>query len=137
MTGIFLVSSDLGSGAHTSRFILPFLHWLFPQATPEFLQHAHHLIRKAGHVTEYAILALLVRRAMRRTCLDWSERRILAVALLNCAAYAVTDEFHQSFVPSRGASPVDVLIDTGGAASALLLAWLWTRRPQRPSKSEK
>ena len=42
-------------------------------------------------------------------------------ALIVCAAYAASDEFHQCFSDGRGPSPVDVMIDTVGAAIALLL----------------
>jgi VanZ family protein len=68
-------------------------------------------------VTEYAVLALLVFRALAQP-----ERSVLATALgalVLCAVYASLDEFHQSFVPSRGASPVDVVLDTFGAALGL------------------
>jgi VanZ family protein len=44
--------------------------------------------------------------------------------------YAASDEFHQSFVPSREASVLDVLIDTAGSVLALLFLWVigrWRR----------
>ncbi|HLM50142.1 MAG TPA: VanZ family protein, partial [Solirubrobacteraceae bacterium] len=41
--------------------------------------------------------------------------------------YAITDEWHQSFVLGRSASPVDVAIDAAGVALAWL-AWRWWRR---------
>lgn len=73
------------------------------------------LVRKAAHMTEYAILFLLEYRALK-TC---GARRPGAAALLICAGYAATDEWHQSFVADRGPSPIDVCIDTLGAG----LAW--------------
>src|SRR3989304_8657857 len=54
------------SPEQTSRFLLPLLHWLLPGAAPEQIAAMHGLVRKAGHVTEYAILALLWFRAFRR-----------------------------------------------------------------------
>jgi VanZ family protein len=134
MAVIFTLSTDLGSGAHTSRFIEPLLRWLLPQASPALVHRLHFLLRKAGHVTEYALLALLVLRAVRAGRLPspagWSWRAA-GVTLLVCAAYAATDEFHQSFVPSRGSSPVDVLIDSSGAALALVLAFVAERWRQK------
>jgi VanZ family protein len=51
------------------------------------------------------------------------------------ALYAVTDEIHQAFVPTRNASPVDVLIDAVGAAIAmLLLAAVHRSRKRRPAE---
>jgi|RhiMetdeSRZDD1v2_1073273.scaffolds.fasta_scaffold783513_2 VanZ like protein len=64
------------------------------------------VLRKAAHVTEYAILGALLFRALER------ELPAFAIGL----AYAVTDEIHQHFVHGRHASPVDVLIDAAGIA---------------------
>ena len=116
---IFAMSTGLGSAEHTSRFVGPFLHWLLPQAPPETIATLHFLIRKAGHFTEYAILALLLRRAIGHDGL-----KPFGLALLVAATYAATDEFHQSFVPGRTPARGDVLIDTSGALVALLVAGL-------------
>src|SRR3990170_2068707 len=60
------LSTDAASAEQTSRFLLPLLHWLLPGAAPEQIAAMHGLARKAGHVIEYAILALLWFRAFRR-----------------------------------------------------------------------
>jgi VanZ family protein len=65
-----------------------------------------YVLRKAAHTAEYALLGWLLLRAVR------SAPLALALASL----YAVTDEFHQTFVTGRHGSPVDWLIDTAGAA---------------------
>lgn len=75
------------------------------------------LIRKAAHMTEYAILFGLYCHALRVSGAKHTAR----TALLMSAAYAASDEFHQSFTDGRGPSPVDVCIDTAGASLALLL----------------
>ncbi len=124
---IFAMSTSLGAGENTSRFIGPFLHWLLPQAAPATIAHLHFLIRKAGHLTEYAILALLLLRAI-----GGPGFRPLFWALAIATAYAATDEFHQSFVPGRTATVSDVLIDAAGALTALALAAAW-----RKSREEK
>jgi VanZ family protein len=67
--------------------------------------------RKLIHATEYGLLTFLWWRALRNVP--------LAIAL--AVAYACTDELHQHFVHGRHASPVDVGIDTIGAATAALL----------------
>ncbi|MDI1336094.1 MAG: VanZ family protein [Lacunisphaera sp.] len=122
MAFIFALSTGLGSAEHTARFIGPFLHWLLPHAAPETIAWLHFLIRKAGHFTEYAILALLLRRA-----LGPGGGKALGLALLLAAVYAATDEFHQSFVPGRTASLGDVLIDITGAFVALAVAAAWQK----------
>jgi VanZ family protein len=55
------------------------------------------------------------------------------LVLLSCAAYAASDEFHQSFVPSRTASLRDVTIDLCGATLAVLL--YWSIAPRRAAES--
>lgn len=121
---IFVGSSDVLANGHTSRIIEPFLRWLFAGISQVRVEEIHHLIRKAGHVSEYAVLSLLLWWALR----PWKLRRDLLLALGLTAFYAATDEFHQMFVPSRGASVWDVLIDTGGAAAAMGLVRAWRAR---------
>jgi VanZ family protein len=45
-----------------------------------------------------------------------------------CGIFAVTDEFHQTFVASRTASRQDVLIDVCGALIGILLCLMFSRR---------
>lgn len=68
------------------------------------------VLRKCAHMTEYAILAVLLRRALGRDL----------PAFLLGVAYAASDELHQHFVAGRHASPVDVGIDAVGLALGLL-----------------
>ena len=75
------------------------------------------VLRKAAHMTEYAILAALLRRATGSS--PWA----FALAV----AYAASDEFHQTFVRGRHGSPVDVGIDAIGVAIGLM-AWRRCRR---------
>ena len=98
---------------YTGGFIYPALKLILPHAAPETLVRIHHAIRKLAHLTEYAILAMLVWRAV-----EPGERRSLRAALLvlvACAAYASIDEAHQLVVEGRTASMLDVAIDTFGA----------------------
>ena len=69
------------------------------------------VFRKLAHATEYAILAALLLRAVRE---------LPAWAL--SVAYAVSDEFHQHFVPGRAGRPLDVAIDATGALAGVLIA---------------
>jgi VanZ family protein len=117
-------STGVFTSEHTSRVIVPILHWLFPHASHARLEYLHHLIRKCAHFTEYFILSLLVLRGVRAgrpgTRFAWA---LLVVAIV--LAYASLDEYHQSFVPGRTAAVGDVLIDTTGGAAAQLLVGLW------------
>ena len=84
-----------------------------------------HVGRKIVHASEYALLCFLWWRALR-TKLD--ANRALAAAWLVATLYAATDEFHQSFVTGRHATPVDVAIDSMGAAVFALLMLRAQRR---------
>jgi VanZ family protein len=117
-------STDTFSASHTSLFILPLLHWLFPHASAETLDRLHFFIRKAAHFAEYFVFSLFLFRALRGEHRGWQLRWAIA-ALAIAAGYSALDEFHQSFVPSRTASPWDSLIDTSGAAAAQVVLWLW------------
>jgi VanZ family protein len=74
------------------------------------------VLRKGAHLTEYAILGLLLYRALERE----------ALALAAGIAYAATDELHQHFVSGRHASPIDVAIDAVGVSLGMLV-WLRVR----------
>jgi VanZ family protein len=114
------------SASHTSRYIIPALHWLFPFAGPDTLERFHFLIRKLAHFTEYFVFSFLLLRALRGENRAWQIRWAI-IALAIAAGYSAIDEFHQSFVPSRTASPWDSLLDTSAAATAQLVLWLWFR----------
>ncbi len=140
MAVVFTMSMDFASEAHTSRIIEPLLRWLDPHISFAALERAHFFIRKLAHVTEYAILALLILRGLRilraRPPGVWSWS-LAAWTLCASTAYASTDEFHQLFVPSRGPSVHDVMLDSFGAAFGLLLAFGWMRldRARRPAEN--
>lgn len=121
MAVMFWISTDSGSREHTSRILLPLLRWLLPWATPEALDAAHLLLRKSAHVAEYAILAGLWFRALRRG-LNLAPPAAAWSALLISAGWAALDEWHQAFVPSRTASVTDALLDSAAAAVAVWIA---------------
>jgi len=131
---IFLGSTDMLSAEHTSRFLVPFLRWINPQISFATLNAIQLGIRKLGHLTEYAILAMLLWRALRSGTRWQMKMSILfLVAALASAIFAASDEFHQSFVPSRTASPNDVMIDICGALIGLLSCLMFAvrKRPER------
>jgi len=82
------------------------------------LPESEVLLRKLGHVTGYFVLTILLLRALHRAEVAAAMPIAIAVAL----GYAVSDEWHQSFVPGRTATPVDVAIDGIGIALAALTA---------------
>jgi len=132
---IFVFSSGLFSGSNTSTIFRPLVQWIYPNISDAALVLVHGLIRKASHFVEYAILALMAARAFRTSTRDLLRNHWFAVSLTFVALYALSDEFHQSFVSSRTASIYDCLIDTAGGLAALLFVRARSRvRSPRVSK---
>ena len=121
---ISVLSTDPFSSQHTSHFIIPALHWLFPHAGAKTLDLMHTAIRKVAHLTEYFIFSVFLLHGIRGKDRGWQLRWAIWAVVI-AAGYASLDEFHQVFVPSRHASPWDALIDTTGAASAQVVLWFW------------
>jgi len=130
MIGIFIVSSDLGSADHTrpvlASIVKKFLPWLAAKMTPSMIDTTDFIIRKVAHVTEYAILCTLVNRSVSVSPADGIRRRLIATGITS--VYALSDEYHQSFVPSRGATYIDVLWDTLGATIGTVLYYFLNRK---------
>jgi VanZ family protein len=124
---IFSASTSAMASGRTSRIIGPILKWISPSMTPETVDEWVFAIRKAAHVTEYGILGMLLWRAVRKPVKRdprpwrWGQAG-LAFGL--GVAYAFTDEFHQTFVPSREGCLRDVGIDSCGVALGLAAVWL-------------
>jgi VanZ family protein len=123
---IFSASGDRKSAQHSSRLIEPLVRWLFPHLTNDTIWLVVLFVRKCAHLTEYAILALLLWWALRASTgprassWSWSLARNTWLVVV---IYAASDELHQWFVPDRQASGWDVLIDSSGAAAALVGLW--------------
>jgi VanZ family protein len=120
------------ASSHTSRIIIPALHWLFPAASYETIDLLHGFIRKSAHFMEYFLFSFFLLRGMRGERRAWQLRWAIA-ALAIAAGYSVLDETHQIFVPGRQASPWDSLVDTTGAAVGQVMLWLWFRSRARKS----
>ncbi|HAM49620.1 MAG TPA: hypothetical protein DCP92_02585 [Nitrospiraceae bacterium] len=111
---IFVLSGKTFSSLNAAAIIKPLLHSLFPEMAEKTLNAIHYSLRKFWHIIEYYILGLLLFHAFLRVSkgsLPWRWIVLAAIVVLLCAA---GDEFHQSFVPGRNASIVDVGIDTVG-----------------------
>jgi VanZ family protein len=126
MSVMFGMSTDIGSPRHTSRFLRPILRWFNPNVSDETIRSIQLGIRKTAHVTEYAVLSYLIWRARRKPMRGegrpWGRGDALC-AFCVAVLFALSDEWHQSFVPSREGHFRDVLFDTCGAVLGLLAAW--------------
>jgi hypothetical protein len=78
------------------------------------------LVKKGAHITEYAILYLLLFRAFFTVM---ASRKALIVSAIIGILYAISDEYHQTFVPLREGRVRDVVIDSIGIFLAYLFLW--------------
>ena len=104
----------------------------WPEAEQEaFARRIDHPVRKLAHGTEYMILGILLALDVRVCSGKYS--RILLLPWLAGTLYACTDEWHQLYVPGRSGQLCDILIDSGGVLTGVLLATL-AARLRRPGK---
>jgi VanZ family protein len=80
------------------------------------------LFASSAHAFFFGVLAVLSGRALRE------RPRAVVLAFFLVALYALSDEFHQAFVPGRTPDLVDLVCDLLGAAAGL---WLWKSVPNR------
>ena len=79
-------------------------------------------IRKAAHMTEYAVLSVLIMLAL---IVDGIKGiRLPVISAIIAIVFAATDEFHQRFVPGRYGCLRDVLIDAAGSIIGLMIAYV-------------
>lgn len=128
MIGIFLFSAQsadesaetsLHAGEAVCSIFVPGYHDMPVEAQTALAEKIDHPVRKAAHATEYAILAVFLYEAHSK-----ARKHRFGRGFLICAVYAATDEVHQLFVPGRAGRVTDVLIDSAGAAAALLVIFM-------------
>lgn len=127
---IFVFSTDQFSSSNTSRIIGPLVYWIFPNASLELQESIHYLVRKLGHWSEYFILSLLLFRAFEGQKRNEWKKSWAIWTLILVLFYALSDELHQAFVPSRSALFSDSLLDFLGGSCAVL--WKYLSRNRRP-----
>ena len=123
------------------QYWLPPLAWMgliFVVSAQSDLPHVEDpwldvLLKKSGHALTYGILAWLYRRALRQHFGEGRAPTVLRAASIGLAvAYGLSDEYHQTFVPGRNGTLIDVAVDGVGACGAMLLDWWWERRRVLP-----
>jgi VanZ family protein len=145
ITVIIIESTGTMTASNTSRWLLPIWTKLFGPVAPERWEVIHHWIRKTGHFVGYGLVSLGFFEGWRATFSGkakshgWLFAVAAPLALVSTLALASWDEWHQSFIPGRTSTPVDVGIDFSGAIMAHLLLLLfllivWRFRAPRPRK---
>ena len=122
MLVIFILSAQLSSESDSlssgiTRFILNIINSLLPRIEIEFSAFSH-FVRKSAHFIAYLILGILTMLALdvdKNSKFSWFSK-----ALLICILYAMSDEFHQLYVPGRSGEIKDVLLDSTGSLVGIL-----------------
>jgi VanZ family protein len=122
---IFFLSHQNGQdSSHTSGILLELLNLIGIGPGSSVQGALSYIVRKAGHFSEYFILAILFLRYRKEREPSWKSD---SYALLFVFLYACSDEFHQSFIPGRGPAFFDVMIDTAGGLTGIVL-YEWKQR---------
>ena len=119
---IFMFSSQTGEeSAGLSLKITLFIQKIFPIFTSQ--ETLHFLIRKAAHMSEYALLTFTFLYGYSHCHISY--KKICIFSILSTFLYACTDETHQLIVGGRAGQFTDVLIDTSGGFIALLIFFIF------------
>lgn len=109
---IFLMSNQSGSDLHNDSGIISAIFAILEDAQKRLLGDGVDLMSPAAHFLEYAVLGLLLARALR---LRASCQCACLLAIVFASLYGITDEVHQWFVPGRMPDPADWIVDSCGA----------------------
>ncbi len=120
---MFYFSTKTWGGAETQSLLDRLLTLYLPSVrellSASELGHLNFVIRKLAHFTEYAVLTLLGYWGWSKS-LGYSSQQAIRIALATSILFAISDEFHQLFVPGRTSLYTDVLIDCLGASLSAL-----------------
>jgi VanZ family protein len=124
MMVMFQFSTQLWNSMNTKAILEVLLSAPFLPDLTVSLDRLNFGIRKTAHFTEYAVLALVGYGAV---AIGWQQtrRQSLRLALVGAILFAIADEWHQRFVPSRTSTPQDVFIDIAGASVVVVMMALW------------
>lgn len=122
----WLSTKSFGTGFSESlqTSLLDLLHISLSASTFAIL---HAISRKLAHLVEYGALSYLLYRSLGNYKRVYWRPKLAFWSVAATAAYSLTDEFHQLFVPGRGASLIDCCIDTIGAVISMLLVYAYFR----------
>ncbi|MFC1501002.1 VanZ family protein [Elusimicrobiota bacterium] len=92
------------------------------------------IFRKLAHMFEFGVLFLLLFKAFSESIKKYSYTNLNILSGIIAVVYAVSDEYHQSFVPERGPSVYDVGIDAVGILIAVMILWYYKKK-RRPDEA--
>ncbi|MBU3197433.1 VanZ family protein [Clostridium algidicarnis] len=122
---IFYFSSQIGEvSSEKSKIVIYIFNVLGLDLNTYFGELSTLIVRKSAHFTEYFILFILTYNVMKYY---FEKGRLFFISYIITVAYAMTDEFHQLFVPGRAGALKDVLVDSSGGLCALLIVFIFVK----------
>ncbi|MBE5819578.1 MAG: VanZ family protein [Clostridiales bacterium] len=128
MITVYCFSNQKGetSGNTSGKVIEAVLKIFTKDVSEEKIQKLQLPIRKLAHFTIFAIGGVLAIMLLNQYNIPLIQKIIYSQLIITI--YAATDEFHQKFIPGRTASIWDVLIDSAGALTAILIISLFIKK---------
>jgi VanZ family protein len=120
-TYIFMMSTKGFVSGESRSMLSKGFEVLDVHTSASLLDMLNGCLRKFAHLGEYAILAGFLHPSFGGFNRSLTQRQLCVGIVVTAALYALTDEFHQWFVPGRHSSFVDCGIDIAGATLGILL----------------
>lgn len=126
---IFYFSSQIGEvSSEKSKIVIYMFNVLGLDLNTYFGNIATLIVRKMAHFTEYLILFILTYNVVKYY---FEKGKLFFVSYIITVSYAMTDEFHQLFVPGRAGALKDVLIDSTGGLFGILIVIIFIKIKKR------
>lgn len=123
---IFYMSNQPGDvSSKQSGLVLKLFQVLGIDLNKELGELATFIVRKTAHFTEYFILYLLTINVMQYY---FNIKNAILYSLIFSILYACTDEIHQYFIPGRAMAFKDILIDSSGALTAMIITKIISKK---------
>lgn len=123
---IFYMSNQPGDvSSKQSGLVLKLFQVLGIDLNKELGELATFIVRKTAHFTEYFILYLLTINVMKYY---FNIKNAILYSLIFSILYACTDEIHQYFIPGRAMAFKDILIDSSGALTAMIITKIISKK---------
>ena len=105
----------------TTKFvnIFPYTRDLSIDTKENLIEHGEIIVRKLAHFSIYTLVGIFIMAFM--FTFNTKLKIQFSISLLVGLIYAITDEYHQSWIPGRGPSVMDVCIDTLGVFAGILI----------------
>ena len=124
---VLFTSSSQASLSKTSRFLGPFLEFIFPNAPEQTIYFYHVLIRKLAHFAQYGLMGFLAARAFWNSGRTYLSEKWYLNALTLVLVVASIDELNQYFNPTRTGLLSDVILDVVSGALVVGIMFVYKR----------